>query len=186
MLKRFAILLLAVLVFACGKTEKKEAKAAEMKAEVVEIQLDSLFAHMEDMVGKTVKIEGTIVHTCQHGGKRAHVVGTNPDRKLRLETTDNVEKFNKEMEGSEVVAEGVVIEQIIDEAYLAKWESDMKEAGESKQELHEGHKKEHEGMTEQEENMAKIEAYRKILKEKGVEKLEYHWVDCTKYTLKEK
>lgn len=180
--KVFISLFILLLATAC--MQKEAPKETEVKEEITVVNVDNFLETAPALVDKKVKVEGTIVHTCKHGGKRAHIIGTDPDVKLKLETTDLVEKFNKEMEGSGVVAEGIVKSLIIDEAYLVKWEAEIKETGESGQELHEGHQKEHDQMTEQEENLAKIKAYRKQLAESGKEKLEFYWVDLSKYEIK--
>lgn len=175
-------LFILVIIAACAK--KEVAETPETKNEIQTIAVDSFFVKADQLVDKKIKIAGTIVHTCRHGGKRAHVIGTNPEIKLKLETTDMVEKFNQEMEGSEVAAEGIVKYLVIDEAYLLKWETEIKEAGESDKALHDGHKTDHDQMTEQEENLAKIDAYRKELTESGKEKLEFYWVELSKYEIK--
>ncbi len=175
---------LTILLLVAGCAQNEAPKEAEAKEEIISVVVDTFLENAAEMIDKKIKVEGTIVHTCRHGGKRAHIIGTNPEVKLKLETTDLVEKFNKEMEGNEVTAEGIVKSLIIDEAYLLKWETELTEDGESGQELHEGHDKEHDQMTEQEENLAKIEAYRKQLAESGKDKLEFYWVDLLKYEIK--
>lgn len=184
MLKKLVpLFLIAALFVACGKKEEKvEAKPA--KAEIVKLTVDDFYGKASELKDKEVEISGTIVHVCQHGGKRAHIIGTNPDTKVKLECTDETTKFDREAEGSEVVAKGTVDALVIDEAYLNNWEAEIKKSGESEKNLHDGHKEEHEGMSEQEENLVKIKAYRKRLKESGKDKLEYYSVKLKSFEIK--
>lgn len=184
MLKRIIPLFLVVVLFvACAKKEEK-VEAKPVKAEIVKLTVDDFYGKAPELANKEVEISGTIVHVCNHGGKRAHIIGTDPEVKVKLECTDEVAKFEREAEGSEVLATGTVDALVIDETYLNNWESEIKKAGESNKNLHDGHSKDHEGMTEQEENLAKIDAYRKKLKESGKDKLEYYSVKLKSFEIK--
>lgn len=177
MKKIFSLFLILVTFFACKPTETKEN-------ETIKLTVEEFGTKAPSMIGKKISITGTIVHICQHGGKRAHIIGNDENIKVKLETTPNVNKFSKEMEGSTVAAEGIVKAEIIDDTYLNKWENDIKNAGSSDKNLHDGHSKESEGMTESEENLAKIKNYRDELKNTGKNKLEFYWVDLSKYEIK--
>lgn len=184
MFKRFIPLLLAAtLFFACAKKEEK-AEVKPVKAEIVKISVDDFSAKAAELANTEVEITGTIVHVCKHGGKRAHIIGTNPEVKVKLECTDEVTKFEREAEGSDVTAIGTVDALIINEEYLNNWESEIKKSGESNKNLHDGHKKDHEGMTEQEENLSKIANYRKALQESGKDKLEYYSIKLKSFEIK--
>lgn len=177
MKKLFSILLLVLFFVACNKNEVKED-------ELLKITVEDFFEKATELADKKVEVTGTIVHTCSHGGKRAHIIGSDPDKKLKLEITGNTPKFDKAMEGNDVIAEGFVRLLIIDEDYLNKWEAEIKAEGESDKNLHEGHSEDSEGMTEQEENLVKIANYRKQLEESGKSKLEFFSIDCTKHQIK--
>ncbi len=178
MKKTLGMLTAVLFLLACGK------KTEPVSADINKITVEDFFLKTAELKDKKVEVTGTIVHTCQHSGKRAHIIGTDPNKKLKLELVGDTPKFDKEMEGKTVIAEGTVKELIIDETYLAKWETEIKAAGESDKNLHEGHKIDHEKMTEQEENVQKIAAYRKQLKDSGKDKLEFFWIDCTKHQIK--
>lgn len=177
MKKLIGLVILAVLI-GCGKSSEKTS------AEVMKISVEDFLQKAAELKDKKVEITGMVVHTCRHGGKRAHIVGTEPEKRIKLEVVGDAPKFEKELEGKSILAEGIVRQLIIDEAYLAKWENDIKVSGESDKNLHEGHKEEHKHLSEQEENLTKIDKYRKQLKESGKEKLEFYWIDCTKYQIK--
>lgn len=179
MKKTLILLLPLLLIFACGKKDNP----TPADSEVTKISVEEFFQKASSLTDKKVEVTGLIVHTCRHSGKRAHIVGKDAEKKLKLELVGDAPKFDKEMEGKTVVAEGTVKALIIDEAYLAKWESEIKAAGQSEKNLHEGHQKDHEQMNEQEENLAKIAAYRKELAESKAGKLEFYSVDCNKYKI---
>jgi len=184
MLKKLVpLFLVTALFFACAKKEEK-ADVKPVKPEIVKLTVDEFYGNAAELKNKEIEISGTIVHVCHHGGKRAHIIGTNPDTKVKLECTDEVEKFDRKAEGSEVVAKGIVDALVIDEAYLNNWETEIKKSGESNKNLHDGHEKDHEGMSEQEENLEKIKAYRKRLKESGKDKLEYYSVKLKSFKIK--
>lgn len=184
MFKKLIPLVLIVSLFVACSTQEKKAEAAPVKAEVVKLTVDDFYGKAPELANKEVQITGTIVHVCKHGGKRAHIIGTDPEVKVKLQCTEEVAKFEREAEGNDVLATGTVDALIIDEAYLNNWEEEIKKSGESNKNLHDGHKKDHEGMTEQEENLAKIASYRKELKESGKEKLEYYSVKLKSYEIK--
>ena len=181
--KLLPILLIISLFVACAKKEEKPV-AEPAKAEIVKLTVDEFNTKASELADKEVEISGTIVHVCKHGGKRAHIIGTNPDVKVKLQCTDETAKFEREAEGNDIVAKGIVDALVIDEEYLNKWETEINASGESSKNLHDGHKKDHEGMTEQEENLAKIAHYRKTLKESGKEKLEYYSIKLKSFEIK--
>jgi hypothetical protein len=178
MKKKLGLLIAVLFIFACGK------KTEPVPADITKITVEDFLLKTTELKDKKVEITGTIVHTCQHSGKRAHIIGTDPNKKVKLEVVGEASKFDKEMEGKTVIAEGIVKELIIDEAYLVKWESELKASGASEKNLHEGHKAENEKMSENDENLGKIAAYRKQIKESGKEKLEFYWIDCNKHQIK--
>lgn len=179
-MKKILVLLVLLAVVACSGNNSKETPKNEKKILVV----DNFFDQASSLIDKEIKITGTVVHTCAHGGKRAHIIGKNPDVKLKLEVAENGKVFNKELEGSEIVVTGVVRQLLITKDYLDKWEKDIKAQGVSDKNLHDGHSKENANMSEQEENLAKITNYRKMLEEDKTDKLEFYSVECTSYEVK--
>ncbi len=190
-MKKILFFSLTLLLFACTNKDKNNSQAENPKIENSKIQnnqpqivlADSFFVKADELVGQKIKITGTIVHTCQHGGKRAHIVGQNPDTKIKLETKENVPPFNKEMEGNKITAEGIVAKLEINNEYLNNWETEIKNSKKSTKALHEGHSEKEKNMSEQEENLSKIAAYRKMLVESKKESIAFYWIDLTKYEL---
>ena len=108
MKKILGIMIAALVIMSCGK------KAEPVNADITKITVDDFLAKATELKDKKVEVTGTIVHTCRHSGKRAHIIGTDPNKKLKLEVVGEASKFEKEMEGKTVIAEGTVKELVID------------------------------------------------------------------------
>jgi hypothetical protein len=175
MKKLVSILILVLLVAACSKEQPKpEADPQPESPEVVTITFDEFKANPESYVDKYVKIEGTCIHTCKHGGKKMHIVGADPDYRMTILASDKVAMFDKELEGSGVIVEGYVRVEKIDEAYLNNWEAELKadvdkqkEAGSVDEEHH--------------ENLDKIAHLREQLKETGKDVIANYSIECQKF-----
>lgn len=122
-MKNFALLLVAIVVFACNNTSPKneEVKKTEVKTEIATLNSDDLLTKISEYVNKEVAVKGTVVHVCKHGGKKLHLVGQNPDERLIVFATEEIGKFERELEGSDVVLKGIVREERLDEKYLEEW-----------------------------------------------------------------
>ena len=120
MLKKFFIFAFIDLIMAsCGNTtqntteaEEQEAteQVAEVAAEPMQVAVIDFPDEAENLVGKEVFIEGTVVHVCKHGGKKMFLVAEeDPDVRIKI-TTDGelVAAFQPELEGNWVKVIGVV------------------------------------------------------------------------------
>ena len=160
--------LIVSLIFACSGNNNKSTEVAEQQAvnieETSEIDVVSLLADAEAFDGKEVLLTGTVVHVCKHSGKRLHLMGADEKTKIRVEAGD-IGKFERELEGSSIVAKGIFRREVIDEEYLAKWAGELGKEGE------------HKSHDEQEEEKGKIKRYREMMKETEEGYLENFWVD---------
>lgn len=92
-----------------------------------EITVEEFVKAPESFLNKTVTISGVVSHTCRHGGKRMFIYNTNPDETVKIVTGDKIPEFKVKLEGKEVVIQGKVVENMrIDDAYLDKWEAEVK------------------------------------------------------------
>jgi hypothetical protein len=120
MLKKFFIFAFIALIMAsCGNVaqdnagaEEQEAteQVAEAVAEPMQIAVFDFPDEAENLVGKEVFIEGTVVHVCKHGGKKMFLIAEeDPDVRVKI-TTDGelVAAFQPELEGSYVKVIGIV------------------------------------------------------------------------------
>jgi hypothetical protein len=65
-------------------------------------------------VGQEVEIQGLVVHVCKHGGKKLFIVGEDPEKRVKITTSDKVSVFEPELEGSTIWVKGI-IEPLTDE-----------------------------------------------------------------------
>lgn len=105
-----------------GDSIKQETGAVEM------IDINKFWDVAADNLDKTVQLEGTVVHVCKHGGKRMHIIGEDTEQRLVVHAAEDMEPFKAEMEGNKVKITGIINETRIDEAYLVKWEEEIKAA----------------------------------------------------------
>ena len=66
-------------------------------------------------IGKEVEIKGMVVHVCRHGGKKLFIIGEDPDKRVKITTSEKVNVFEPELEGSTIFVKGI-IEPIEEEA----------------------------------------------------------------------
>ena len=157
------------------KTENKEETDVETTANEATAMLDpkAVIADSETFDGAEVVLKGTVVHVCKHSGKRLHLMGADEKTKIRVEAGE-IGKFERELEGSEILVKGVFKREIIDEEYLSKWESELKKEGGE----HHGSEGEHnESEGEHEEKEGKIKRYREMMKETAKGRIENYWIE---------
>ena len=59
-------------------------------------------------VGKEVEIQGMVVHVCKHGGKKLFIIGEDPEKRVKITTSDKVNVFVPELEGSTIMVKGII------------------------------------------------------------------------------
>ena len=113
--KIFIFAFIALIMAACGNTTTQEQTEAteqetEVIAEAVSVAVIDFPEEAENLVGKEVFIEGTVVHVCKHGGKKMFIVGDeDPDVRIKITTDgEQVAAFLPELEGSYVNVKGIV------------------------------------------------------------------------------
>ena len=83
---------------------------SKMKNQLItaKVEFDSLIANPENYIGKTISIEGKVVHVCTETGKKMFITGHNPDVRLYVAAGDKISKFPMELLGSEITVEGLI------------------------------------------------------------------------------
>ncbi len=182
-MKKIGIVFLSVVFFfACenkkagqSATEDQLSSVAEIEAPAVEvIMVADLLANPDDLVGKEIQVEGLVTHVCKHSGKRLHLSDEKGEGKIRVEAGDIIKQFERDLEGSEIVATGVLRKQVIDEASIAE----LEQSGRVRKGNHVDHGDD-EGQGEEEEPGAQEQAknMRKMLEESGTDKIVTYWID---------
>ena len=78
-------------------------------------------------VGKEVEIQGMVVHVCKHGGKKLFIIGEDPEKRVKITTSDKVSVFLPELEGSTIMVKGIIepiAEEELPEAEKANQDAD--------------------------------------------------------------
>ena len=77
-----SLVVIAVMVASCGNTGNKEAAVKQEGESGSVVQFASLAENPDNYLGKTITVEGKVVHVCTHSGKKLFIVGENPDFRL--------------------------------------------------------------------------------------------------------
>lgn len=132
MIKKILFLfVITAFIASCNNTQSPstdtEGSEQEMTAELVTLTIVDFDNEAGNFVGKEVQISGLVNHTCKHGGKRMFLIDTETEQTVKIEAGENIASFDAELEGSEVIVNGIINELIIDEAYLIEWEAEIEE-----------------------------------------------------------
>ncbi|MBQ8501133.1 MAG: hypothetical protein IJ494_02335 [Bacteroides sp.] len=110
----------------CGNKQKSnEQTVAEQVTDVMD--LDSLLANAENLVGQEVEVEAICTHTCKHGATKIFLMGSDDSKTIRVEAGE-LGSFDTKCVNSIVKVTATVKEERIDEAYLQQWEAKLKAA----------------------------------------------------------
>ena len=88
---------------------------------------DSIVRSLEKLTGKQVTVEGVCTHICRHGGRKIFLMGTDDTQVIRIEAGEKIGAFKPECVNNLVRVTGTLVEDRIDEAYLAEWEREVKD-----------------------------------------------------------
>lgn len=172
-----------------GKKSNKQANPSEQTSSQL-LQIDDLLGKAESLNGKEVEIEGVCTHICAHGGGKIFLMGSDDTQTIRVEAGEKIGSFKPQAVNNIVRVKGKLVEERIDEAYLAQWEETLKsqtapkhgdsEAGCSSEQKARG---ETVAATQQE----RIENFRKRIAERkekeGKEYLSFYHIDADTYTI---
>ena len=214
MRKLFIAIVAVAFLVSCGNTETKNEKTSEEKVDAKEMNEtkelecekiyspDSFLANAEKLVANDVRIEGTVIHVCEHGGGKMFLTCEESEDRVKILLGEGMQKFNTDMVGSDVYVEGVVEELRIDEEYLQEWqvEIDEEQANPKKDEEKE-HAEGEEGEEEVEhahgghgeqadqgehvDPYEKIENFRTMIAESGTDHVSFYSIVAHKMKIKE-
>ena len=83
------------------------------------MEVDNLLADAEKLTGGKVTVEGVCTHICRHGGRKIFLMGTDDTQVIRIEAGEKIGSFKPECVNNVVRVTGTLVEDRIDEAYLA-------------------------------------------------------------------
>jgi len=119
-----ALVTISLFTLSCGNATKDDATKTDT-ATALTFDVDSLINNLDSLVGKTVKVSGTVDHVCKHGGKRMFLFNADPENRIKVVVGDEQSSFDAGWETSDVTVEGIVEELRIDEKYLVEWEAEI-------------------------------------------------------------
>lgn len=102
-----SFLVILALITACGSNPKNDAAKSDA-AGAANVEFSALVNNPTDYVGKTISVEGKVVHVCTHSGKKLFIVGENPDIRLYIQAGEDMPKFPMDLLGSNVLVEGTL------------------------------------------------------------------------------
>lgn len=110
----------------CGDdSNKSKEQASAEEVTPVALEVDQVLADPDSLVGDTIEIEGICTHICKHGGGKIFLMGSDDTKTLRVEAGESIGSFPQETVNSIVRVTGVLVEDRIDEDYLAQWEAQI-------------------------------------------------------------
>ena len=179
-MKKVLFLLVAVAFLgACNNSKTtSEAKVADETTKNTVVTIDSFLVIAADYVGKELSVKGTADHVCKHGGKRIKLVSTTSGESIHGEASESMGAFDAEIEGSDVLITGIVLETKIDSAYVDEWEAKEKEAIEKDEEEAD---MEHKQGVDHHAKLDEINEYRKQIAESEKGYISFYALEVSKY-----
>jgi hypothetical protein len=173
-----SLVLLVFLLAGCNQGPKEEAAGNLMDTALLTVVSFDTSAY--NYVDKPVIIEGTVLHTCKHGGKRMFLVDGSDSIRVEVTTGGDIAKFDESLVGSRVRVTGILKEERIDDKYLNEWEAEVMKPEENHDAgVHTGAKG-HEDQGAQ-EKLEQINALRDQLKDSGKDHLSFFSIEAVSY-----
>lgn len=117
-------LLLGCTVGFSACTEKDQNKEEETVVTSA-LEVDQLLSEADNHVDQMVVVEAVCTHVCSHGGTKLFLMGSDDTKIIRVDAGEAIGSFPQEVVNAMVRIEGTLVEERIDESYLAKWEADI-------------------------------------------------------------
>lgn len=191
MKKLFIATISLVFVLVSCQNNNQEATSTTSSEEViveqvVDLDLKDFKKNAENLIGKQIKMSGTVDHVCKHGGQKFFIVNEESEARVKVTTGENMAAFNTELEGETVWVVGVVEELRIDEEYLREWEEEVlaglgPDEGDKSEKVHmgEGEGEHHEH--EENADLQQIKKYRAKIADSGKDYISFFSVVCVDY-----
>lgn len=171
-------ILLIFLVTSCNQSDKEAGDKTGSDTTLLTVAAFDTSAYHS--VDKPVIIEGTVLHTCKHGGKRMFLADGNDSITVEITTGPDIPKFDESLIGSRVRVTGLLREERIDDKYLNEWEAEVKQPSENHDAgIHTGTKG-HEDQAVQ-DKLDQINALREQLKKSGKDHLSNFSVEALSF-----
>lgn len=184
-----SILILFVVLISCNQKKQSESIETNKLPEIMKV--DSLLSNAETLVGDTIVVDGVCSHICSHGGKRIFLMGNDDTKTIRIEEGDKIGSFSREALHNTVEVKGILVEQRIDEAYLAEWKAELEaQTAEKHGDGESGCVNEQKAQNEKPANteQERINNFRERIAERnekeGKNYLSFYFIEATEYKIK--
>ena len=175
----FCFLIILITLF--SSCDRSSRQTSDELADTVLLTVASFDTSAYALVEKPVLIEGTVYHTCKHGGKRLFLIDGTDSIRVEVTTGPDIVKFEESLVGSSIRILGILKEERIDEKYLNEWEAEVKQPAEGHETgLHTGAKG-HEDQDTQ-AKLDQINALREQLKNSGQDHLSFYSIEAISFT----
>jgi len=169
--------ILILLVSACHNVANE---SSAKKNDTVTITVASFDTSAYNYIDQAVKIEGTVLHTCKHGGKRMFLIDGTDSIRVEITAGPDITKFDESLIGSKIRVFGILKKERIDAKYLNEWEAEVKKPSENHNVgVHTGAKGHEDQVTE--DKLAQINALREDLKKSGKDHLSFYSIEATSF-----
>jgi hypothetical protein len=112
----FIALVISLLASCKNSTQSSQANATITQDSVLFLNVDQFLANQADYVDQQVVVTGMVSHICKHGGQKLFLLGTDPEKYLRVNTGSDITEFPVSLEGSNIEVSGMVEEFELDAA----------------------------------------------------------------------
>lgn len=179
-MNRIFIALLIISAFAvtsCNSGTKDEQAATN---DTTMLSVLTFSQQADSCIDKPVIIEGTVYHTCKHGGKRMFIIDGTDSIRVEITAGPNINKFDEALAGSRVRVTGILKEERIDTKYLNEWEAEVLKPEEGHETgIHTGVAG-HEDHTK-DDKLNQIKALREDLANSGKDHLSFFSIEASSY-----
>jgi len=119
MKKVLFVAVMALLIAGCGQKTQKPAEATTADA-IEAIAISELVSDPITYGDKVVRIEGVIDHMCRHSGDKMRVKENGSDLSIEVKLGEMASQFSVDLEGRDVVLEGVLQYVVANKAELGE------------------------------------------------------------------
>ncbi len=176
-MKYLSLLALCLSIMSCNYTQSKSEKleqAVITETKSTPLNIEQVMKVAADKIGQEITFKGTVNHVCAHSGKRCILKNAEGNLSIRVEATGELEGFNKEIAGNDLLVTGILREKRLATSEINEMETNVKEK----------HKGE-EGGKHCSSEMANIKEMRDWMKAKNKDYYAIYYVDGTGYEVVE-
>ena len=184
----------ALTLAACGSNTSSNNATTTAEASAARVMdVDSLLSAAETLVDTSITVEGICTHICSHGGGKIFLMGSDDTRTIRVEAGKAIGSLPQAVDNAIVTIRGTLREQRIDEAYLTRWEEQVKsQTAESHGDSGAGCESEQKARGEATGAVStadRIAAFRQRIADRkakeGKDYLSFYYIDGESYTIQE-